>query len=116
MREFGGNNPEAAMEQKPEKKEEIDEILSKAVVDRKEMLAERRKELEMAKVEQKEKEPFDIQKLAEYYDLTDDHGKLRVSPERIERLEMEYYLDNPDAKTLKDFGERLTDSDAWSGG
>ena len=113
MGAFGNYNPEAAM---GNEKEAIDEILDKAAADRGEVLAERRAALAAAKSQQAGKEAFDIAKLAELYDLTDDSGRERLSPEKAERLEMEYYLDNPDAKTLAEFAKIREDLDANASG
>ncbi len=52
------------------------------------------------------KEPFDIQRFGQYYDLNDDHGTPCITPEVIEDFEIQYYLLFPELKTLQEFAEK----------
>ncbi len=101
----GGFEPEQSMVKKVENND-FEAILAAAKQKRAEALAKKRLELEHVKKANPDKEPFDIQKFAVLYDLTNDDGKLNLSPERIEKLEMEYYLDNSEMQTLAEFAER----------
>jgi len=85
-----------------ELKEVLDEVARKG----EEALAERRVLLEQAKEEADDrKESFDIERFGELYNLAGDFGP-ELSPKDIERLEMEYYLDNRDCDTLEEFAKR----------
>lgn len=53
-----------------------------------------------------DKEPFDIQGFGQYYDLNDDRGTLRITPEVIEDFEIQYYLLFPELKTLRELAEK----------
>lgn len=52
------------------------------------------------------KEPFDIEMLGNLYDLTSEDRALRLTPEKIRWLEVQYYLRNPNIMTLKEFAQR----------
>lgn len=78
-------------------------------------MEERRQELTRVKAEAGDKEPFSMPAFANMYDITNDQGELSITPELTERYEMEYYLDQPDIKNLKDFArhrERMDKNDA----
>lgn len=51
------------------------------------------------------KENFEIQEFMKYYSLNDLDGVQDTSEETILRLEVEYYVDNPDIKTLEEFAQ-----------
>lgn len=53
-----------------------------------------------------DKESFDIQRFGQYYDLNDDRGELRITPEVIEDFEIQYYLLFPELKTLQELAEK----------
>jgi hypothetical protein len=99
-----------------QEKDEAEEFLAEAEKDRASVLEERRQKLGEAKEADPDKEPFDIKKFGELFDLADDHGQVRLPPERVEELEMEYYLNFKDAKTLEQFAEMKADLEARSGG
>jgi len=111
---FGGFNPEMPMPER--EKDEAEELLAEAEKAKEEVLDERRQRLKEAKEAEPAKESFDIRKFGELFDLSDDHGQVSLPPERIEELEMEYYLNFKDAKTLEEFAEMKADLAARSGG
>lgn len=51
----------------------------------------------------KDKEPFSITVFEQLYDLTDGGDYPEISQATIENLEIQYYLDNPNLKSLKEF-------------
>ncbi len=104
------------MENEKNEKDLAEKLLAEADVEAKDVLTERRAKLEQAKKEAVDKEPFDIEKLKTLYDLSDDSGKAVLSPERVEKLEMEYYLNQKDAKTLEEFAKRKEDLDSYNAG
>jgi len=75
------------------------------------VIEQRRKELGKVKAEASDKEPFDIHKFARMHDITNDQGQLDITPELIERYEMEYYLDQSGIKTLEDFARHREEMD-----
>jgi hypothetical protein len=61
------------------------------------------------------KEPFDIQKFQEVYDVTIDIGDAPLTMRRVEEYEEQYYLLATTTKTLREFAEyrqRLSDQDS----
>jgi len=111
---FGGYNPETPMPD--QERDEAEELLAEADKDRAAVIEGRRQKLKEAKESDPDKEPFDIKKFGELFDLADDHDQVRLPPERVEELEMEYYLNFQGAKTLEQFAEMKADLEARSGG
>lgn len=60
----------------------------------------------------KDKQRFDIEQFKHMYDLTNDQGEYRITPERIFDLETKYYLDNPNITTMEEFAKHLNFLDA----
>lgn len=51
------------------------------------------------------KQPFDIEAFGSIYNLRGDDGELRITPDLIEEYEAEYYLENPDIKSIEEFAD-----------
>jgi hypothetical protein len=59
-----------------------------------------------------DKEPFDIYKLGEYYSLRGDcSNEVLITQSIIEEYEYEYYLKNPDLKTLLEYADHRKNLD-----
>jgi hypothetical protein len=52
-----------------------------------------------------DKEPFDIQKFRQVYDVTMDIGSRPLTMRNVEEYEEQYYLLATQTKTLKEFAE-----------
>lgn len=64
----------------------------------------RKRRIDEAKQHAKDKEIFDITKLANFLSLNRSDGKPGdISPEVIEEFEADYYINNPGVKTLQEF-------------
>ncbi len=50
-----------------------------------------------------DKELFDIHKFGEVYNLRGDDGELLIDPGIIEEYEVEYYIRNPNLKSLQEY-------------
>jgi hypothetical protein len=64
------------------------------------------------------KEPFDLDKLGEYIDLTwrvecSDYPQVVTREEKIEHYEERYYVSYPDVMTLKDFAVKVEELRLW---
>lgn len=97
----------------PSAAQQLNNAISKREEERKENV---RKELQEAKAAASNKEPFSIEKLAQMYDLTNDHGQSLITPELIEDLEIQYYLNNPTINTLEDFAKHRQELDGHNVG
>lgn len=69
-------------------------------------IQEQRVRIKEAKLKTPDKEPFDIKKFADVYNLRDADGKFRITPELVQEFEADYYLKNPTIKSLVDFAKR----------
>ncbi len=90
---------------------ETDLLLEELNTETKEYLQQRRELVQQAKTSTPQKEPFDINEFGKRYSLGRDSGETNISPELIESLEAEYYVDNPDINTLDDFATKKNESD-----
>lgn len=52
------------------------------------------------------KEEFKVNEFIKYYSLADLDGVQDTSEEMVRSLKAEYYLDNPEIKTLDEFAQR----------
>ncbi|EPX56640.1 hypothetical protein D187_007982 [Cystobacter fuscus DSM 2262] len=52
-----------------------------------------------------DKEPFDIQKFRQVYDVTADIGESPLTTRTVEEYEEQYYLLATEVKTLQEFAE-----------
>jgi len=77
---------------------------------------EQRAKIDALKVASPDKEAFDIQKLADVYNLRDGDGKLRITPDLIQDYESEYYLGNPNIKSLAEFAKNRRKLDTQNSG
>lgn len=95
----------------PEKKNILDEVFEEDEKNK----AEQRAEIARIKESTTDKELFDIQKFGEVYNLRGDDGELLVSPEIIEEYEVEYYLKNPNLKSLQEYADHRKNLDRQEG-
>ena len=80
--------------------------------EREKKIEEQRRLLELAKLD-KDKEPFNIEAFEKLYSLTGDDGKVNITPELIESLEIQYYLGHPETKTMKDFANEKSENEEY---
>lgn len=66
---------------------------------------EQRAKIAYIKQNTPDKEIFGIQKFGEFYNLRGDDGELLITPEIIEEYEVEYYLKNPNLKSLQEYAD-----------
>ncbi|MEI6054296.1 MAG: hypothetical protein WCQ49_02935 [Candidatus Saccharibacteria bacterium] len=87
---------------------ESSSLMDKINKDVEEMKKYQDEKIKEAKELMPDKELFDINKLAESYDLTNESGQLRITPEMTREFEAYYYIDKPDIKSIKEFADYLT--------
>lgn len=85
---------------------------------REEQLSRRREQMRLEKEAQPDKEQFTVDGLKEHMSFSSEYGKgeVKLTPELIEELEAEYYLDFKDAKSLKEFAALRQERERSSGG
>jgi hypothetical protein len=85
---------------------------------REEQMARRREEVRLEKEGRPDKEPFSVDKLKEFMSFSSEYGKgeVKMTPELIEEMEAEYYLDFKNAKSLKEFAALRQERERSSGG
>lgn len=66
-----------------------------------------------AEAANRNKEPFDLEKLAKIAEIT-DQGRVASAPRRI--WECAYYVSHPDVKTLEELATHVNKLSLWSGG
>lgn len=87
----------------PKKSPQSDQLVQDMLREKREFRQKQRDEVAAAKQNTPDKQPFDINMFGNLYNLRDDDGELRITPELVEDYEAEYYLKNPDIKSLQDF-------------
>ena len=60
-----------------------------------------------------DKEIFDIQKLADIYDVLEDDRYGEITPELSEKYEMKYYYIYNDVKTIEEFAQSMAKNDMF---
>jgi hypothetical protein len=78
--------------------EEIEAAHEKRMVEKRAKIAELKETLS-------DKELFDVEEFAKLYSLRDLGHTDLISPEIIEELETEYYIKNPNIKSLREFAD-----------
>lgn len=105
-----------AMPRSPQKSPLSDQLVAKVREDHRERMKKRRAKLTEVKQSSPDKEAFNVNEFGQIYNLRDSDGQMRITPERVEEFEMEYYLDNPDAKSMQEFADRRRELDKQSTG
>jgi len=102
------NGPDAQdtqLNQAPKKSAASEELIRDMLHEDAAFRQAQRERVALAKQNTPDKQPFDIEAFGGLYNLRDDDGQLRISPELVESYEAEYYLKNPDVKSLAEFAE-----------
>ena len=72
----------------------------------------------IAEAEKNGKEPFSAEEFDKHYarfDLSDSATKIAGDPERIRMNMCGYYVAHPEVMTVKEYAEKLMDTEAWGG-
>lgn len=112
------DNPENPMpkQQIPRKSPQSEQLIRGMLEENKKFRQERRRKVAVVKQNAPDKQPFDIEAFGNMYNLRDDDGNLRVTPEVVEDFEAEYYLKNPDLKSMQEFVDRRRELDSQDSG
>lgn len=106
------NMPDAPM---PIKSPQSDQLVRGMLEENRSFRQEQREKVVLVKQNTPDKQPFNIEAFGGLYNLRDDDGELRITPEVVEDLEAEYYLKNPNLKSMQEFAERRRKLDAEAG-
>lgn len=100
----------------PRKSPQSDQLVQGMLEENRRYRQEQREKVNLAKKNTPDKQPFNIDAFGSLYNLRDGDGELRVTPEVVEDYEAEYYLKNPDIKSMEEFAERKRKLDEQDSG
>lgn len=109
----GNNMPNSQL---PRKSPQSEQLVQGMLEENRRFRRERSEKVALAKQNIPDKQPFNIESFATLYNLRDDDGKLRITTEVVEDYEAEYYLKNPDIKSLQEFAEQRRKLDEQAAG
>lgn len=110
------NNPDNTMPSNrlPRKSPQSNQLVQGMLEENRRFRQEQREKVALAKQNTPDKQPFNMEIFGSLYNLRDDDGELRITPELVEDYEVEYYLKNPNIKSVEEFAERRKKLDAES--